>query len=131
VELPVGGDQPGAAPQVERGQEAQHQVVRAGAERELRVRVAEEAAQPVPDPVGLLERQRPLAVGVPGRVHERVDLPGQRHVRPGLVGVAGEQQPLGDAEAGVVRREPRGLVHHIALLTAHRSGKQGASELMR
>ena len=58
-----------------------------------------------PHLVGLGERPPPLLVHVARGVVEGLDVALERDVRPRLVRVPGEQQPLGDAEARVVARE--------------------------
>ena len=131
VELGIGGDQPGVTPEVERREEADHELVRVLPERDLGFRLPKETPEPVPNLLGLGERAVPLLVDVPRRVLERLELTFARHVGPGLVRVAGQKQAIGDAERGVVGgqgvRRPPQLVEldHSSLRTDQRSGNAG------
>jgi hypothetical protein len=127
VELTVRCDQSRPGAQVQRGQEAQHQLVCVLAERDVRVRLAEQRAETVPHPVGDGERPAPLGTDALGRVQERVDLPLERHIRPRLVRMPGEQHPLVDPEPAVVTRQ----IVHSSLRTAQRSGKTGVEMVPR
>ena len=127
MELAVGADQSRTAAQVERREEAQQQVVGRAAERDLGTRLAEQGTEAVADPLGLRERTLPLLVDVARRVLERLHLALERDVGPGLVRVAGEQQPLGNAKARVVRGERVGA--HSSVRTDHRSGNAGCSSV--
>ncbi len=131
VELAVGGDESRPPAQVERREEADDELVRVLREGDLCVVLAEEQPEAVPDRVGLREGAVPLLVDAERRVLERLQLALARHVGPGLVRVAGEEQPVGDAEGGVVgrqrvRRPPQVVeLDHSSLRTDQRSGKAG------
>ena len=121
VELAVGGDQPGpGAPQVEAGEQPDHQLVRAGGQGDLTVRVVQQAAVAGAHLVGLGHGAVPLVVGGGRGVVERLGLPLAGHVGPRLVGMAGEEQPLGHPEPGVVRCQAIG---------GGRAGRRGWSQL--
>ena len=61
------------------------QLVRVLRERDLGVRIAEQAPEPVAHALGLREGALPLLVHAERRVLERLELPFARHVGPGLV----------------------------------------------
>ncbi len=105
VELAVGRDQPRPLAERERGEEADEELVGVRGEGDGAGVVAEEAGVAAADALGLLERARPLLVDELRGVEPGPHLPLEAAVRPGLVGVAGQEQPLGHAEARVVRRE--------------------------
>ena len=127
VELAVGADEARARAQVERREQADDELVGVGAQGDLAVRVAEQRPEAGAHLLGLGERPPPLLVHVAGGVVEGLDLALERDVRPRLVGVPGEQQPLGDAEARVVL----GQRVHRRLRTAHRSGKAASKSVVR
>ena len=127
VELAVGADEPRARAQVERREQADDELVGVDAQRDLAVRVAEQRPKAGAHLLGLGERPPPLLVHVARGVVEGLDLALERDVRPRLVGVPGEQQPLGDAEARVVL----GQRVHRRLRTAHRSGKAASKSVVR
>jgi hypothetical protein len=143
VELAVGRDEPepaGVAPargRFERGQEADHQLVRVRRQGHLARRVLHQEAEAGPHLVGLGHGAVPFVVHRGGGVVERLDLALACHVGPRLVGVAGEQQPLGHAESAVVRRQGLGRRRravgggHSALLMAQRSGKAAWESVVR
>ena len=137
MELAVGGDRAAGAAQVERREEARHELVRVLPERDLGARLAEQAPEAVAHGLGLGEGPVPLLVDVQRRVLERLELPLARHVGPGLVRVAGEKQPVGDPERGVVggqrvRRPPQVVeLDHSSLRTDQRSGKAGLFRVVR
>ena len=131
VELAIGRDQPGPGAQGERRQQPHDQLVSIGRERDPVARIAEQPGESLAHPLGALEGMVPLVVDVAGSVEPRLGLGLEAAVGPGLVRVPGEQQPLGDAEAGVVGRErvgramQRRRVHHSSVRMAQRSGKSG------
>ena len=127
VELAVGRDELRPLPQRQRGQEPQHELVRVRSERDRRAGVVEQPPHPVAQPLRLRERPLPLEVRVLGRVLPRLELPLAPDVGPRLVRVAGQQQPLGDAELRVVLRERV----QSSLRTAQRSGKNGLCSVER
>ena len=127
VELAVGAHEPRARAQVERREQADDELVGVGAQRDLAVRVAEQRPKAGAHLLGLGERPPPLLVHVARGVVEGLDLALERDVRPRLVGVPGQQQPLGDAEARVVL----GQRVHRRLRTAHRSGKAASNSVVR
>ena len=69
------------------------------------VAIAEQPCVAAPHPLGFLFGPRPLLVDVLGRVDPCLGLPLERDVRPRLMRVAGQEQPLADPEAGVVGRQ--------------------------
>src|SRR5690606_12907989 len=103
------------------------------------------------DAVGLLEGALPLVVDVLGGVEPRLLLPLEAAVRPRLVRVAGQEEPVRDVEAAVVRRQgvparvelfrsdhraslvlssrskPR---RHSSVRIAHRSGNAGLKSVV-
>ena len=103
VELALGGDD--ARPLLEREarEQAVHQLVRALAEGDgVPAGEAEALEDPLADGAGAGEDGRlPLVVDEAGRVVERLRQRVARHVRPGLVRVAGEQDPTVHQEARV------------------------------
>jgi hypothetical protein len=138
VELPGRRDQPATPPgELERRQEPDHQVVRAGAESDLAVRVVEQPPEAGAHLVGSGERAVPLVVDQRRRVVEGLELGVAGDVRPRLVRVAGQQQPFGHPEPGVVRRQgirrASQVVEpdHSSLRMAHRSGNTGLDRVVR
>jgi hypothetical protein len=127
VELPVRRDQPGLRGEVQAGQEPQHELVGVLAERDAGAGLVEEKPEAVTHALGLRERAFPFLVHMPGSVLERLDLAVQCDIRPGLMRVPGQQQPVGDPELGVVPSK----VVHSSLRTAHRSGKIGVNRVVR
>ena len=130
VELTVGRDQAGSPAQVERGEKAQHEGVRVLVERDRAARIAEQRSEPLADTLGLRECALPLVVDRQSGV-----VPGLEHalapdVGPGLVRVAGEEQPLGDAERRVVAGELLRRDQSSAR-TVQRSGKKGLFSVSR
>ena len=115
----------------ERGEQAHHQLVGVGRQRDAAARVAEQAGEPLPDLFGPGEGALPLLVHQLRRVEPRVGLGLEADVGPGLVRMAGEEQPVRHPEAPVVRREgigragERGEVHYSSVRMAQRSGKSG------
>ncbi|GMU65819.1 MAG: hypothetical protein AMXMBFR36_20930 [Acidobacteriota bacterium] len=104
----------------------------AGAERDLAAGIGEPPAEPLAHALGALEGALPLAVDPFGGVRGGLELAVEGDVRPGLVRVAGEQQPLADPEARVARRERVGRGgerrerdRHSSARIAQRSGKSG------
>ena len=127
VELAVGAHEPRARAQVERREQADDELVGVDAQGDLAVRVAEQRPKAGAHLLGLGERPPPLLVHVARGVVEGLDLALERDVRPRLVRVPGQQQPLGDAEARVVL----GQRVHRRLRTAHRSGKAASKSVVR
>ena len=132
VELAVGGDEPrparaGRAPT---GSAATRSCVLAPSAISPRGS-SSSARKPSRTRSALRERALPLVVDVQRGVVERLDLPLERDVRPRLVRVAGEQQPLGDAEARVVARRAGSPRRELTarLRIAHRSGNAGWSSV--
>ena len=92
------------------------------------------------DALGLGDGELPLLVDRPRGVVERLENALARHVRPGLVRMSGEQQPLADPEVAVVRgervgvaaqsRERRSAGHSEARI-AQRSGNSGWKRVAR
>ena len=126
VELAVGAHEPRARAQVERREQADDELVGVDAQRDLAVRVAEQRPKAGAHLLGLGERPPPLLVHVARGVVEGLDLALERDVRPRLVGVPGEQQPLGDAEARVVLR-PAGSQRGCARPTGRGRRRRRAS----
>ena len=102
VELAVGAHEPRAPAQVEGREQADDELVGVDAQGDLAARVAEQRPQAGAHLLGLGERAPPLLVHVARGVLEGLDVALERDVRPRLVRVPGQQQPLGDAEARVV-----------------------------
>ena len=105
VEFAVGGDQPGAGPQRQGGQQTDHQLVGVRPQRDPASGVSQQPGESLADPLGLSERVLPLVVHVSRRVQPGSHLAVEATVGPGLVGVPGEQQALRYSESGVVGRE--------------------------
>jgi hypothetical protein len=102
VELALRGDELRATAQVERRQEAHDELVRVLRQRDRSV-VGEQLPEAHTDALGLRERALPLLVDSAGGVLEGFELPLPRDIRPGLMRVPGEKEPLAHAERGVVR----------------------------
>ena len=125
------------AGQLERRQESDHEVVRAGTERDVARGVSEQAAEPGAHLVGPGGGDVPLVIDELGGVVERLELAVPGHVGPRLVRVPGQQEPLGHPEAGVVRRQRVGRVgetvegDHSSLRMAQRSGNTGIDSVVR
>ena len=96
-------------------------------ERDRRAGVVEQPPDSLAQPLRLRERPLPLEVRVLGRVLPRLELPLAPDVRPRLMRVPGQEQPLGDAELRVVLRERV----QSSLRTAQRSGKNGLCSVER
>ena len=141
VELAGGDDQPGPRRQVEARQELDDQVVGGGPEGDLAVGVAEQAPVAGADHVGRLVGPGPLPVDLGRGGREALDEPVEGDVGPRLVGVARQEEPLGDPEARVVRRqgvgrpgevvEPHRPGHYSWLRTDHSAGKTGRKSVER
>src|SRR5207249_10047813 len=97
------------------------------------VRVVEQLREAAPHAVRHGESVLPLVVYVLRRVEPGALLGLETDVRPGLMRVAGQEQPLGDAEPAVVTRErvgarverPRRHAAHSSVRIAQRSGNAG------
>ena len=127
VELAVGAHEAWALVQVQRREQADDELVRVDAQGDLAVGVAEQRPEAGAHLLGLCEGPPPLLVHVARGVHEGLDVALERDVRPRLMRVPGQQQPLGDAEARVVV----GQWVHRRLRTAHRSGKAASKSVVR
>ena len=127
VELAVGAHEARAPAQVERREQADDELVGVDAQGDLAAGVAEQRPEAGAHLLGLGERAPPLLVDVARGVLEGLDLALERDVRPRLVRVPGQQQPLGDAEARVVV----GQRVHRRRRTAHRSGKAASKSVVR
>ena len=101
--------------------------MRVGRKRNRRNGIVKQPPHPLAQALRLRERPLPFEIGVLGRVLPRLQLPLARHVRPRLVRVAGQEQPLGNAEGRVVLRERI----QSSLRTAQRSGKNGLCSVER
>ena len=99
VELAVGGDQPRPRAERERGEQAHHQLVGVRRQRDAAARVAEQPGEPLPDRLGPGEGALPLLVHQLGGVEPRLGLGLEADVGPGLVRMAGEEQPVRHAKA--------------------------------
>ena len=99
VELAVGRHEPGTLPQRQRGEEAQNQLVGVLPERDRAVAIAEQLRVPTPDAVRFLPGTRPFLIDELRRVVPRLDLSLEADVRPGLMRVPGQEQPVGNPEA--------------------------------
>ena len=97
-------------------------------ERHRRAGVREQAPDSLPQTLGLRECALPLEVGVLGRVLPRLQLSLPPDVRPRLVRMAGQEQPLGHAEGRVVLGE---ALDQSSLRIAQRSGKNGWWSVVR
>ena len=91
-------------------------------EGDRRAGVGEQPPDALAHTLGLRERALPLEVGVLGRVVPRLQLSLARHVRPRLVRMPRQEQPLGDAKGRVVLGEP---LDQSSPRIAQRSGKNG------
>ena len=141
VELPRGRHEPGPPAQGQGGEKADHEFVRVRAQRVVPFvrapRASEEFGVPGADPIPAGERLLPLPVHQTGGVLPGPELPRESAVRPRLVRMSREEQPLRDPEAGVVRgqrvrlpvkvlRCQTGAVSvHRSVRIAHRSGNTG------
>ncbi len=96
--LSIGRQQPGSCHQRQRGQESHHELVRTGAQRDDPVVIAEQGRPPTPDTVRDRERPLPLVIHQVGGILPRTDLSVESHVRPRLMRVSCEKQPLADAK---------------------------------
>ena len=106
VELAVGGDDARTVAQRECREPSRDELVRVLAERDVRLRCRRASrAKPARTSCGLDGRALPLVVDELRGVEPGALLRLEADVRPRLVRVAGEQQPLADAEARVVLRE--------------------------
>src|SRR5207253_5627628 len=105
VELSGRRYEAGASPQGQRREPAHDQLVRIHAQRDGAVRVVEQLREAAPHAVRHGESVLPLVVYVLRRVEPGALLGLETDVRPGLMRVAGQEQPLGDAEPAVVTRE--------------------------
>ena len=105
VEFAVGRDEAATLPERQPGQPACHEFVRVLAQRDVGAGIAQQPGEPVAH----LGRARfgalPLVVHQLRRIEPGLLLRLERHVGPGLVGMAGQQQAFGHAEARVVPRE--------------------------
>src|SRR5206468_11752193 len=81
------------------------QLVRVRPQGDGAVRVVEQGREAVPHLIGHSERALPLVVHELGGVEPGALLRVEAAIGPGLVRVAGEEQAVGNAEPGVVRRE--------------------------
>ena len=127
VELAVGGHElrPGAERQ--RRQQPRDELVRVLTERDIAVGIVQQATETLLHAGGLLRRAHPFVVDQLRRVEPRPLLRIERHVRPRLMRVAGQQQPFGDTKAGVVGSEIVDVVHggYNCDRICQRSGKSG------
>ena len=96
---------PGPRPEGQGGEQPDQQLVGVGRQRDAAPRVSQEPGKSLADPLGLAERVLPLVVHVSRRVQPGRHLAVEPAIRPGLVGVAGQQQTLGDPESRIVGRE--------------------------
>ena len=124
VELAVGAHEPRAPAQVQGREQADDELVGVDAEGDLAARVAEQRPEAGAHLVGLGECAPPLLVHVARGVLEGLDVALERDVRPRLVRVPGQQQPLGDAEARVVA----GQRVHSAAAHGPQVGEGGVEE---
>src|SRR5690606_42025788 len=92
-------------------------LVRVRTQRVRALAATAEARADPPHAPGARERVLPLVVHVAGGVEACPGLAVEAAVGPGLVRVAGEQQPVGDVEPAVVRRERVGRA--VELLGRH------------
>ncbi len=122
VELAVGRDELRPLAQRQRRQEPEHELVRVRRERNRRGRVGEQPPYSLAHPLRLRERALPLEVGVLGRVLPRLQLSLAGHIRPRLVRMPRQEQPLGDAKGRVVLGEP---LDQSSPRIVQRSGKNG------
>ena len=137
VELPRGRHESRPRPQRQGGEKADHEFVRVRAQRAVPVvralRASEEFGVPGADPIPAGKRLLPLPVHEPGGVLPGPELSREAAVGPRLVRMSGEEQPLRDPEAGIVRSERVGLpvqilrreARHRSVRIAHRSGNTG------
>jgi hypothetical protein len=84
-------------------------------------RIIEEARESVSYFVCLLEGEIPDVVNVFRRIEPRLLLRLERDIRPGLMRMTSEENPLGDAETLVVLGEPF-RIDHSSERIAHKSG---------
>ena len=84
---------------------------------------AEEPPEARLHPRRLLRRALPLLVDVLRRIEPRALLRLERHVRPGLMGMAGEEQTVAHAESRVMVRQ----AHRAGLISSWRGWGPAAS----
>ena len=125
VELGIGGDETRPLAQRERRKPPCHEFVGVLAKRNVLGPVAQQPGIPGPYARGLDLSLRPFPVDVFGRIEPGVLLRLESDVRPGLVGVAGQQQPFANAEARVVTGE------RVRSLTCHASMTGMGGELRK
>ena len=99
------GAEPRSLAERQRRQEAEQEIVRVGRQGVLPLGVLEQFRKPAPHPVGLGEGPLPLVIHQCRRVVPRLHLAVPGAVGPGLVRVAGEEEPFRHPEGGVVRRQ--------------------------
>ena len=117
VELPVGRDEPGTGPQRQDGEEPDEQVVRALGEGVLAIWILEQSPRsPGRTSLGHGEGALPLVVHQLGGVLPGLELSLARTVGPRLVGVAGQEQPVGHPKGAVVGRERVGAPVEVVRL---------------
>jgi hypothetical protein len=122
LELPVGGDQPRALTDRQRREEAEEEVVGAGCEGVLAVRVVEQRRESLPHPVGHGERPLPFVVHQLGGIVPGAELAVAGTIGPGLMRVPRQEEAIGHAEGGIVRREPVG--RPVEFVSPHRSPQE-------
>ncbi len=140
MELAVGRHQAGFRGERQRREPAHDELVGARAKGDLPTGIAEQRAVALADALGAGEGELPLLVDRPRGVVEGFDDPLARDVRPGLMGMSREQQPLADPEVAIVRgegvgvgrerRERRSAAHREDRI-AQRSGKSGWKRVAR
>ena len=128
VELAVGAHEARAPAQVEGREQADDELVGVDAQGDLAAGVAEQRAGSRRAPRSALANARPHFSSTWRAASSKAStLALERDVRPRLVRVPGQQQPLGDAEARVVV----GQWVHSRRRTAHRSGKAASKSVVR
>ncbi len=96
---------PSSSPERQGGEEADHQLVGVRPQGDAPSRVSQEPGESLADPLSLSHRVLPLVVHIARRVQPGSHLAIEATIRPGLVGVSGEQEALRYPESGIVGRE--------------------------
>src|SRR5262245_42930445 len=89
----------------QRRQPACHEFMRVLSERDVLRPVAEQTREPGTHACSLFKRAIPLVINELRRIEPRALLRLEGDVGPGLMGMSGKENPFGDSETGIVRRE--------------------------
>ncbi len=124
----------GRARERQRGQQPRDQLVRVLPERDVTVGIVQEPPESRAHARGLFDRAFPFVVDELRRIEPGALLRFESDIGPGLMRVAGEEQALGDAKAGIVPRKIANRDGHGPYncdRISHRSGKIGPPTVSR